>query len=418
MTADVSGGARRVTVIGGGAAGMMAAIRAAEMGADVTLIERNDRCGKKLRITGKGRCNVTNACDSREFLNHVPTNPRFLYSALSCFSTDDTQAFFEEAGVPLKVERGRRVFPVSDKADDIVSALVKRVRALGVHVVCGRASEICVSNGKVTGCMISDKFIEADALIIATGGRSYPGTGSDGDGYRLASTVGHTVTPLIPSLVPLTSKSKICPSLQGLSLKNVSLTVTDTASGKTVYEDFGEMMFTHFGMTGPMILSASAHLSDITPGKYEAHINLKSALDEKTLDARVLSDFAKYANKDFVNALGDLLPAKLIPVVITLSGIDARKKVNSVTREERAALCAVIRDLRIRIDGFRPIAEAIVTKGGIDTKEINPKTMESKICEGLYFAGEVIDVDAYTGGYNLQIAFSTGALAGQSAAWG
>ena len=418
MTADISGGARRVTVIGGGAAGMMAAIRAAEMGADVTLIERNDRCGKKLRITGKGRCNVTNACDSREFLNHVPTNPRFLYSALSCFSTDDTQAFFEDAGVPLKVERGRRVFPVSDKADDIVNALVKRVRALGVKVVCGRASEICVSDGKVTGCMISDKFIEADALIIATGGRSYPGTGSDGDGYRLASAVGHTVTPLIPSLVPLTSKSKICPSLQGLSLKNVSLTVTDTQTGKTVYDDFGEMMFTHFGMTGPMILSASAHLSDLSAGKYEAHINLKSALDEKTLDARVLSDFAKYANKDFVNALGDLLPAKLIPVVIALSGIDARKKVNSVTREERAALCAVIRDLRIRIDGFRPIAEAIVTKGGIDTKQINPKTMESKICEGLYFAGEVIDVDAYTGGYNLQIAFSTGALAGQSAAWG
>lgn len=418
MTADVSGGERRITVIGGGAAGMMAAIRAAEMGADVTLVERNDRCGKKLRITGKGRCNVTNACDSREFLNHVPTNPRFLYSALSCFSTDDTQAFFEDAGVPLKVERGRRVFPVSDKADDIVNALVKRVRALGVKVVCGRASELCTQNGKITGCKISDKFIEADALIIATGGRSYPGTGSDGDGYRLASAVGHTVTPLIPSLVPLTSKSKICPSLQGLSLKNVSLTVTDTASGKTVYEDFGEMMFTHFGMTGPMILSASAHLSDITPGKYEAHINLKPALDEKTLDARVLSDFSKYANKDFVNALGDLLPAKLIPVVITLSGIDARKKVNSVTREERAALCAVIRDLRIKIDGFRPIAEAIVTKGGIDTKEINPKTMESKLCEGLYFAGEVIDVDAYTGGYNLQIAFSTGVLAGQSAAWG
>ena len=415
---DISDGARRVAVIGGGAAGMMAAIRAAELGADVTLVERNDRCGKKLRITGKGRCNVTNACDSREFLNHVPTNPRFLYSALNCFSTDDTQAFFEEAGVPLKVERGRRVFPVSDKADDIVNALVKKVRLLGVKVVSGRASEICTAFGKVTGCKVSDKFIEADAVIVATGGRSYPGTGSDGDGYRLASAVGHTVTPLIPSLVPLTSKSKICPSLQGLSLKNVSLTVTDTASGKTVYEDFGEMMFTHFGMTGPMILSASAHLSDMSAGKYEAHINLKPALDEKTLDARVLSDFSKYANKDFANALGDLLPAKLIPVVIGLSGIDARKKVNSVTREERAALCAVIRALRIRIDGFRPIAEAIVTKGGIDTREINPKNTESKICEGLYFAGEVIDVDAYTGGYNLQIAFSTGALAGQSAAWG
>ena len=417
MTTDVFSGARRITVVGGGAAGMMAAIRAAELGADVTLIERNDKCGKKLRITGKGRCNVTNACDSREFLNHVPTNPRFLYSALSCFSTDDTQAFFEDAGVALKVERGRRVFPVSDKADDIVNALVKKVRSLGVRVVHGRVSEICVENGKITGCRTADGFIESDAVIVATGGRSYPGTGSDGDGYRLAAAVGHTVTPLIPSLVPLTSKSKICPSLQGLSLKNVSLSVTDKETGKTVYEDFGEMMFTHFGMTGPMILSASAHLSDVSAGKYEAHINLKPALDEKTLDARVLSDFSKYANKDFANALGDLLPAKLIPVVIALSGIDARKKVNSVTREERAALCSVIRDLRIKIDGFRPIAEAIVTKGGIDTKEINPKTMESKICEGLYFAGEVIDVDAYTGGYNLQIAFSTGTLAGQSAAW-
>ena len=418
MAADVFSGARRITVVGGGAAGMMAAIRAAELGADVTLVERNDRCGKKLRITGKGRCNVTNACDSREFLNHVPTNPRFLYSALSCFSTDDTQAFFEDAGVALKVERGRRVFPVSDKADDIVNALVRKVRSLGVRVVCGRVSELCSENGKITGCKTSDGFIGADAVIIATGGRSYPGTGSDGDGYRLASALGHTVTPLIPSLVPLTSKSKICPSLQGLSLKNVSLSVTAKDTGKTVFEDFGEMMFTHFGMTGPMILSASAHLSDLSAGKYEAHVNLKPALDEKTLDARVLSDFSKHANKDFANALGDLLPTKLIPVVIALSGIDARKKVNSVTREERAALCAVIRDLRIKIDGFRPIAEAIVTKGGVDTKEINPKTMESKLCCGLYFAGEVIDVDAYTGGYNLQIAFSTGTLAGQSAAWG
>ena len=418
MASNVFSGARRITVVGGGAAGMMAAIRAAELGADVTLVERNDRCGKKLRITGKGRCNVTNACDSREFLNHVPTNPRFLYSALSCFSTDDTQAFFEDAGVALKVERGRRVFPVSDKADDIVNALVKKVRSLGIRIIHGRVSELCTENGKITGCKTSDGFIESDAVIIATGGRSYPGTGSDGDGYRLASALGHTVTPLIPSLVPLTSKSKICPSLQGLSLKNVSLSVTDKDTGKTVYEDFGEMMFTHFGMTGPMILSASAHLSDLSAGKYEAHINLKPALDEKTLDARVLSDFSKYANKDFANALDDLLPTKLIPVVIALSGIDSRKKVNSVTREERAALCAVIRDLRIKIDGFRPIAEAIVTKGGVDTKEINPKTMESKLCRGLYFAGEVIDVDAYTGGYNLQIAFSTGTLAGQSAAWG
>ena len=409
---------RRVAVIGGGAAGMMAAIKAAENGAEVTLIERNDRPGKKLRITGKGRCNVTNACDTKEFLNHVPTNPRFLYSALSCFSTEDTVAFFEEAGVPLKVERGRRVFPVSDRAEDIVNALVKRVKAAGVKIVTGRVDALEARDGAICGCRIGQRLMEADAVIIATGGRSYPGTGSDGDGYRLAGELGHNVTPLIPSLVPLTSKSRICPSLQGLSLRNVALKVTDTTTGKTAYEDFGEMMFTHFGMTGPMILSASAHLSELSAGRYEAHIDLKPALDEKTLDARILSDFAKYANKDFINALSDLLPAKLIPVVVGLTGIDERKKVNSVTKEERGVLVRTVKDLRIRIDGFRPIAEAIVTKGGIDVKQIDPKTMESKLVSGLYFAGEVIDVDAYTGGYNLQIAFATGALSGQSAAWG
>lgn len=409
---------RRVAVIGGGAAGMMAAIKAAENGAEVTLIERNDRPGKKLRITGKGRCNVTNACDTKEFLNHVPTNPRFLYSALSCFSTEDTVAFFEEAGVSLKVERGRRVFPVSDRAEDIVNALVKRVKAAGVKIVTGRVDGIEARDGAICGCRIGQRLMEADAVIIATGGRSYPGTGSDGDGYRLAGELGHNVTPLIPSLVPLTSKSRICPSLQGLSLRNVALKVTDTTTGKTAYEDFGEMMFTHFGMTGPMILSASAHLSELSAGRYEAHIDLKPALDEKTLDARILSDFAKYANKDFINALSDLLPAKLIPVVVGLTGIDERKKVNSVTKEERGVLVRTVKDLRIRIDGFRPIAEAIVTKGGIDVKQIDPKTMESRLVSGLYFAGEVIDVDAYTGGYNLQIAFATGALSGQSAAWG
>ena len=407
----------RVAVIGGGAAGMMAAIKAAENGAEVTLVERNDRCGKKLRITGKGRCNVTNACDIQEFMRNVPTNPRFLYSALSGFTCEDTVAFFEGAGVPLKVERGRRVFPVSDKAEDIVAALYGRLRELDVKIVNGKVDTLEISDGAVVGCRIGQRLISADAVIIATGGRSYPGTGSDGSGYLLARQAGHTVTPIIPSLVPLTSKSKICPSLQGLSLKNVSLSVTDTSSGKTVYEDFGEMMFTHFGMTGPMILSASAHLKDISSGRYEAHINLKPALDEKQLDARILSDFSKYANKDFINALSDLLPAKLIPVVVGLSGIDARKKVNSVTREERTALVGVIRDLRVRIEGLRPIAEAIITKGGVDVKEIDPKTMRSKLCEGLYLAGEIIDVDAYTGGYNLQIAFSTGALAGQSAAW-
>ncbi len=407
----------RICVIGGGASGMMAAISAAEAGADVTLIERNDKCGKKLKITGKGRCNVTNACDIREFMSHVPTNPRFLYSALSRFSTEDTMAFFENAGVPLKVERGRRVFPVSDRAEDIVNALTHKMRECGIKVLRARVEGLEFSDGAVVGCRADGRLITADAIVVATGGRSYPGTGSDGDGYTLAGSAGHTVTPLIPSLVPLVSKSKICPSLQGLSLKNVALVITDTQTGKNVYEDFGEMMFTHFGMTGPMILSASAHLSDINSGKYEAHINLKPALDQKALDARILSDFAKYSNKDFINALSDLLPSKLIPVAVGLSGIDARKKVNSVTKEERLALCTVISDLRIRIDGFRPIAEAIITKGGVQTKEINPKSMESKLCRGLFFAGEVIDVDAYTGGYNLQIAFSTGVLAGENAAY-
>ncbi len=415
MTAD---GTRKVAVIGGGAAGMMAAISAAENGASVTLIERNDRLGKKLRITGKGRCNVTNDCDTREFLEHVPTNPRFLYSALDCFSTEDTKSFFESCGVPLKVERGRRVFPVSDRAEDIVAAMVKRVKSLDVEIVTGRVDGLIAEDGVIKGCRVGDREIFSDAVIIATGGRSYPGTGSDGDGYRLAKDVGHSVLSLIPSLVPLTSGSKICPSLQGLSLRNVALKITETVSGKKIYEDFGEMMFTHFGMTGPMILSASAHLNGMSAGRYEAHIDLKPALDEKQLDTRVLSDFAKYANKDFVNALSDLLPAKLIPVVVGLSGIDGRKKVNSVTREERASLCGVIKDLRVRIDGFRPIAEAIITKGGVNVKEITPGTMKSKLCDGLYFAGEVIDVDAYTGGYNLQIAFSTGMLAGRSAAWG
>ncbi len=409
---------RKVAVIGGGAAGMMAAIHAAENGARVTLIERNNVCGKKLKITGKGRCNVTNACDVKDFMQNVPTNPRFLYSALNCFSTEDTMAFFESEGVPLKVERGRRVFPVSDKAEDIVTALYKRMKRLGVGIINARAESLVVHEGAIRGVMAGGELISADAVIIATGGRSYPGTGSDGDGYKLAVSVGHSVTPIIPSLVPLVSKSRICPSLQGLSLRNVALRITAEQNGKTVYEDFGEMMFTHFGMTGPMILSASAHISDIGKTAYEAHIDLKPALDMAELDARVLSDFSKYVNKDLINALDDLLPQKLIPVIVGLSGIDPRKKVNSVTREERGALCSCIKDLRIRIDGFRPIAEAIVTKGGVNVKEIDPKTMESRLCSGLYFAGEVIDVDAYTGGYNLQIAFSTGALAGRSAAWG
>ena len=406
----------KVIVVGGGAAGMMAAASAAFMGADVTLIEKGNSCGRKLRITGKGRCNLTNDCEMEEFLKNVPTNPRFLYSALSRFSTEDTKSFFEDLGVPLKVERGKRVFPVSDKAEDIVRAMQKACRDRGVRTTFEKVEELIVEDGRIVGCKTDCQSYDADAVIICTGGRSYPRTGSDGDGYKLAESAGHTVTPLIPSLVPITAKGQLCPSLQGLSLKNVSMKIVRKSDKKTVYEDFGEMMFTHFGITGPMVLSASAHIPDISPDKYEAHINLKPALDEKTLDARIVSDFNKYANKDFMNSLGDLLPQKMIPVIISRCGISPRKKVNSITKEERAALAREISDLTVELTGFRPINEAIVTKGGISTKEINPKTMESKLCEGLFFAGEVIDVDAYTGGFNLQIAFSTGVLAGESAA--
>ncbi len=407
----------KVIVIGGGAAGMMAAITAAESGALVTLCERNFECGKKLKITGKGRCNVTNDCSVQELLQNVPSNPRFLYSALNRFDTAATKEFFESRGVPLKVERGRRVFPVSDRAEDIVRALVSTCKEAGVKIKNGRVSSLIMDKSSVKGVVCGGEELYAHAVIVATGGKSYPRTGSDGDGYALARSAGHSVTTLLPSLVPIVSPSKLCPALQGLSLKNVSLAIKRRSDGKAVYEDFGEMLFTHFGISGPMVLSASAHIPDVASGDYEAHINLKPALDEKTLDARLVSDFAKYSNRDFANSLSDLLPQKLIPVIISCSGIDPRKKVNSITREERRALANALCDLTLPLSGFRSITEAIITKGGISTKEINPKTMESKLCSGLYFAGEVIDVDAYTGGYNLQIAFSTGVLAGESAAW-
>ena len=397
---------------------MMAALTAAQNGAAVTLFERSGRLGRKLRITGKGRCNVTNDCDTNEFLNNVMTNPRFLYTALDRFSTADTKDFFESCGVPLKTERGRRVFPVSDRAADIVAALSDACRAAGVAVVYERVKSLTVEDGTLVGVTTSAGEHRADAVIVCTGGKSYPLTGSDGDGYRLAEAAGHSVTALSPSLVPITTEGDLCPSLQGLSLKNVKLTVVRTDNGKAVFEDFGEMMFTHFGLTGPMVLSASVHIPDITKGKYEALIDLKPALDDKTLDARILSDFEKYKNKDFANALGDLLPQKMIPVIIRLSGIDPHTKVNTVTREQRRALVSLLKGLRVSLKGFRPIEEAIVTRGGVNVREVSPKTMESKILPGLYFAGEVLDVDAYTGGYNLQIAFSTAVVAGENAAWG
>jgi len=407
----------RIVVIGGGAAGMMAAITAARLGSSVILIEQMGRCGRKLRITGKGRCNLTNDSANDELMRNVTTNPKFLFAAFSKLSSRDVQDFFEELGVPLKVERGKRVFPVSDKATDIVDAMVSACRGAGVKIIFDKVNKIEADGGEVSCVKCEKGSYPCRAAILATGGVSYPGTGSDGSGFDIAKGLGHTVTPLVPSLVPLTSSDADCKRMQGLSLKNVSMKIKDIESKKTVFEDFGEMMFTHFGLTGPMVLSASAHIRDVSTRKYRAEIDLKPALDEQKLDARILSDFSKYSNRDFENALSDLLPSKMIDIVVKRSGIDPRKKVNSVTREERAALLSVLKCFSVDIKGFRPISEAIVTKGGIDVREVSPKTMGSKLVSGLYFAGEMLDVDAYTGGFNLQIAFSTGALAGESAAY-
>ena len=409
---------RKIAVIGGGAAGMMAAISAARYGAEVTLFEKNSRLGKKLRITGKGRCNLTNDCDIEEFMRNVPTNPRFLYGALNRFSTEDTKTFFEELRVPLKTERGKRVFPMSDKAEDIVSALAGECKKCGVKVIFEKAADVIVADGVFRGVKTDRAEYSFDAVVIATGGMSYKQTGSDGDGYRFAKKMGLSVTPLVPSLVPIVSSSDHCKEMQGLSLKNVAIKIVDKSNGKKVYEDFGEMMFTHFGVTGPLILSASAHIPDIEKKEYEAYIDLKPAIDNKTLDNRILREFSKYTNRDFANSLDELLPKKMINVVIRLSGIPPHKKVNSITKEERLALVETLKCLKVSLDGFRPINEAIITKGGVDVKQISPTTMAVKGLDGVYFAGEVLDVDAYTGGFNLQIAFSTAVVAGESAAIG
>ena len=406
-----------VIVVGGGAAGMMAAISAARSGADVILFEKNDRLGKKLRITGKGRCNVTNDCDKNEFLSNVASNSKFLFASISRFSTTDTKDFFEECGVPLKTERGKRVFPVSDKAQDIVSAMENACIEAGVRIVKKKVDSLIIEDGKAIGVIACGEKYASKSVIVCTGGASYPRTGSTGDGYRFAKAAGHKIVDIKPSLVPLVSKGKLCAHLQGLSLKNISFKVRNQENGKIVFEDFGEMMFTHFGLTGPVVLSASAHLSDIESGKYIACIDMKPALDFKTLDARILSDFNEYINKDFINSLDALLPQKMIDAVVGLSGIDPRKKVNSITKEEREKLVSVIKNIEIPLIGFRSIDEAIITKGGVSVNEISPKTMESKLISGLYFAGEVLDLDGYTGGFNLQIAFSTATLAGENAAW-
>lgn len=396
-------------VIGGGAAGLMAAGRLAELGGKVIVFEKMHKTALKLGITGKGRCNITNNCLPQEFIPNVVSNPRFLQSAIHHFPPADVMTFFEEAGVPVKTERGNRVFPVSDRAHDVVMALR---RYADCKVIQKEVTAILTENGTVTGVQTAEGITPCDRVILCTGGKSYPQTGSDGSGYALAQTLGHTVTPISPSLVPLEVEERWCGSLQGLSLRNIAVKLIEQPSGKIIFEDFGEMIFTHFGLSGPVILSLSAHIKP--EKKYTVSIDLKPALDDKTLDNRLLTDFGKYANKDFINALDDLLPQKIIPTVVELSKIPARKKVNEITREERRALAEVLRNFTLTFRRFRPIDEAIVTRGGISVKEVNPKTMESKLISGLYFAGEVLDLDAYTGGFNLQIAFCTARLAADS----
>ncbi|MBR6917491.1 MAG: NAD(P)/FAD-dependent oxidoreductase [Clostridia bacterium] len=403
---------RSVAVIGAGPAGMMAAIAAAERGVDVVIYEQNRYVGKKLGITGKGRCNVTNECEPDEFLRHVPTNPKFLYSAIYSFTPRDAMDFFEKRGVALKTERGRRVFPVSDKAADIVNAFKEELSSLGIRIIRERVKDIVVKDGEASGVIARD-MREYAAVIVATGGLSYPLTGSTGDGYAFAENHGIEVTPRKASLVPIVTKEDFS-EMSGLTLKNVVLTVKD--NGRVVFSEMGEMLFTHFGVSGPLVLSASAHMTKKDPGAYTMSVDLKPALSNEELDARVLSDFAKYSNRDFLNALGDLLPHNLIPYIVEVSGIPPRIKINSVTKEMRASLVSTLKSLTITPVATRPVDEAIVTCGGVSVKEIVPSTMESKKIKRLYFAGEVVDVDAYTGGYNLQIAYATGRLAGQSAA--
>lgn len=401
-------------IVGGGAAGMMAAITAAGLGKSTLLLEKMNRCGKKISITGKGRCNVTNNCTSDDFFANIPTNPRFLYSAYAGFNSQDCMDFFERLGVPLKTERGNRVFPVSDKAEDIVRALEQGCEDYGVNRIFSKVTEIITEDGAVKGVKCGSRTYFAPSVLIATGGKSYPGTGSDGDGYRFAEELGHTVTDIKPSLVPIESDDEYCREMMGLSLKNVVLTLKDTVKNKVVFSEMGEMLFTHFGVSGPLVLSASSHIPQVESGRYIFYIDLKPALDEKKLDERILRDFKEIPNRIFANSLSKLLPSKMIPTVVELSGIDGEKQVNSVTKQERQRLVSLLKAFPVHIRSFRPIAEAIVTSGGVKVSEVSPKTMESKLVKGLYFAGEILDVDGYTGGFNLQIAFSTGCLAGEN----
>jgi len=404
-----------IGVIGAGAAGLMAAGRAAERGHSVTVFEKNNIAGKKLRITGKGRCNITNNCDMDTLMSNIPGNDKFLFSSLNLFSNCDVMNFFENMGLSLKTERGGRVFPESDRAKDVADALLRYTSKSRVQFVYNaKVEDIIAENDQITGIRLADGTIKRfDAVILATGGVSYPGTGSTGDGHKMAEKTGHKITQLKPSLVPLLVKEDWIKEMQGLSLKNAAIRLTDK-KGQLIYDDFGEMMFTHFGVTGPVILSASRHILKYDYRNVFLSIDLKPALSEEKMDARIQRDFMKYSRKQFKNALDDLLPNLMIPVMIKLSGIPPEKQVNQISKEERHNLVKLFKGMTCEITGARPIDEAIVTSGGISVKEINPGTMESKIIKGLFFAGEIIDVDAYTGGFNLTIAFSTGYTAGNS----
>lgn len=408
---------KKVIVVGAGAAGVFAAGTAAENCAEVLLLERNPKIGRKVLITGKGRCNVTHHTDEVDTLiQNIPGNGRFLYSAFSNFMPQDTIDFFEDYGVPLKIERGNRVFPQSDKASDIVDAMARYLADVGVQIKQARVTELLTENGTVKGVKTeSGEVFFADRVILTTGGKSYPKTGSTGDGYVLAQSVGHTVTPLRPSLSALRCREGFCSDCSGLSLRNVAITIHDTKKQKIIYEDFGEMLFTHFGVSGPMILSASAHMREMQAERYTIHLDLKPALSPEKLDARILRDFSENLNKSISNTLGLLLPRSIIPAVLHRAGLRPSEKINQITKEQRTRLAETVKNLTLTVMDFHDIKEAIVTAGGVKTGEVNPKTMESKLCRGLYFAGELLDCDGYTGGFNLQIAFSTGRLAGLSA---
>ena len=404
-----------IIVIGGGAGGMLAAIYAAQSGAHVTLLERNEKLGKKIYITGKGRCNVTNDCDQEEFLRQVPRNPRFLYSAMSLFAPQDMMALLEKAGCPVVVQRGRRVFPATEKASDVTRALTRLLEQNRVRVVLNaRVETVLTEDGKATGVKLQDgRELQADAVILATGGRSYPMTGSTGDGYRIAEELGHKIVRPVPALSAMETEESWCAALQGLSLRNVTLSVKK--GKKVLWQELGEMLFTHFGVSGPLVLEASSHLPEEPQGS-EMLLNLKPGLTAQQLDARLTREFTAQSRKQLRNVLPALLPGKMAEVFADICGVDGNKTCDQITRAEREALCNAMQALPIRVKRFRPLDEAIVTRGGVSVKEVAPATMESKIVPGLYFAGEVLDLDAHTGGYNLQIAWSTGALAGQSAA--